>query len=576
MRVPFPCWPVVAGLAVFGHAFLATHPAHGWDQNPLRGSATATPDQGSSQVRVMGTISDEMVQQAGHATPARGNSQPPHSGGQFHGMPVNFPKMPFSRGGGAKNPPEHGNQSSAVRQAGGALPAQQPARSSGRFVTPNAAGSTARIMPGTATTSNSMPPDPRTFNSQNGANMRRPAQMAPNQMPPDQAAIARRLAEPRPLAVMPEVPHGQAQRSPAHDPHRQAHGAVQASRMVPQREPVRLEATPAAAQSPADRLIVQAHALSTKAKTIEDYTTLIETCRRTKASQPSPAVAKYAGELTGWALNRRGQLKADAGELREAMLDFEDAIRADSNCWRAVHNRGVLLAQSGQFEKAFDDFNRTIGLNGNFAKAYSNRAALFVVAGDLMPALQDYGRAIELDPNLAVAHRGRGRVCHLLGRLDESIGHYDAAVQLTPNDGYAIASRADLLTDLGRYADAVADYERAIELDPESPHAYRGLAWLSATSPDGSVRDPERAMELAQHALTLDDNQDSVTFDTLAAAQASSGDFPAAMKSLHKAIEIAPDGERTVYQNRLVMYQHAKPFRISPVRPVTQASYETR
>lgn len=292
------------------------------------------------------------------------------------------------------------------------------------------------------------------------------------------------------------------------------------------------------------------------------------------ASQAGPEVEKYAGELAAWAMNRRGQVKADGGRLSEAMLDFDDAIRTDSNCWRAIHNRGVLLAQSGEFEKAFDDFNRTIGLNPEFAKAYSNRAALFVVAGDLLPALQDYSRAIELDANLAVAHRGRGRVCHLLGRLDEAIGHYDAAVQLAPDDAYSIASRGDLLTDLGRYHDAVRDYDRAIQIDPESSQAFRGLAWLLATVPDDSLRDPERAIELAQVAMQLDKEQDSVGFDTLAAAQASAGDFPSAMKTLHKAIEIAPDAERTAYQDRLILYQHARPFRIAPVRPVTQASYE--
>ena len=30
------------------------------------------------------------------------------------------------------------------------------------------------------------------------------------------------------------------------------------------------------------------------------------------------------------------------------MLDFDDAIRTDATCWRALHNRGVLFAQSGR------------------------------------------------------------------------------------------------------------------------------------------------------------------------------------------------------------------------------------
>ena len=327
-------------------------------------------------------------------------------------------------------------------------------------------------------------------------------------------------------------------------------------------------------QSPAEQLVAQAHAWSAKAQSEEEFSRIIETCRRARASQPSEVAAKYANDLAGWALNRRGQLKAETGRTQEAILDFDDAIRADAQCWRAVHNRGVLLAQAGNFEKAFDDFNRTIQINPDFGKAYSNRGALFVVAGNLNGALEDYGRAIECDPNLAVAHRGRGRVCHLLGRLEEAIAHYDAAVQLAPSDAYAVASRADLLTDLGRYVDANAEYEQAMELDPNSVHAYSGSAWLLATCPDSAVRNPKLAIERAQASMELSGKKDAVSFDTLAAAQASAGDFTAASQTVRQAMELASPAERDIYQDRLSMYQHSKPYLIAPVRPVSQASYQ--
>jgi tetratricopeptide (TPR) repeat protein len=329
--------------------------------------------------------------------------------------------------------------------------------------------------------------------------------------------------------------------------------------------------------SPADQLVAEAHAMSTTANTEQDYSRIIETCRRAQASQVSPETAKYANNLTAWSFNRRGQLKAEAGQDKEAILDFDDAIRAESTCWRAVHNRGVLLAQAGQFEKAFDDFSRTIQLNPQFAKAYSNRAALFMVANNLNAAHQDYKHAIELDANLAVAHRGCGRVCQLMNRLDDAMLHYDAAVQLAPKDAYAAACRADLLTDVGRYSDALGEYNRSLQLDPKSSQANCGSAWLLATCPDSALRNPDLALQRASQAVELSDQKDAVSFDSLAAAQASSGDFTGAMKSIHKAIELAPVDERDSYKDRLTMYQHAKPYRIAPVeRMAQQASYQTK
>ena len=67
-----------------------------------------------------------------------------------------------------------------------------------------------------------------------------------------------------------------------------------------------------------------------------------------------------------------------------------------------------------------------------------------------------------------------------------------------------------------------------------------------------------------------------MNYDTLAAAQASAGDFKAAMESVHKAIELAPQDERDAYKDRMVMYQQAKPYRIAPIeRETRQVSYET-
>ena len=104
--------------------------------------------------------------------------------------------------------------------------------------------------------------------------------------------------------------------------------------------------------------------------------------------------------------------------------------------------------------------------------------------------------------------------------------HYDAAVQLAPNDAYAAACRADLLTDVGRYSDALAEYNRALQLDPKVEPgelrfgvAARDLSGQCA-SQSGSSRSSGRTRPSSWAA-----QKDAVSFDSLAAAQASSGDF---------------------------------------------------
>ena len=321
--------------------------------------------------------------------------------------------------------------------------------------------------------------------------------------------------------------------------------------------------------------LANAHKLAESANTEEDFSEVVMACQRIPASQATAEEVAFGKQLASWALNRRGQIHANAGRSKEAIADFDTSVRLDPKRWRAFHNRGVLFAQSGQFEQAFDDFHRTIELNPQFAKAYSNRAALYVVAGQMEPAAHDYEKAVTLDPKLAVAQRGCGRTLHMMGRTNEAMSHLDAAVRLAPNDVASLTSRGDLLTDLGRYAVAAADYDRAVELNSNSAEACRSSAWLLATCPDDSVRNPQLALRRAQMAARLDKKGDAVTFDTLAAAQASAGDFRHAVESMRQAIELAPPSERSVYQDRLQMYRQAMPYRIAPmVGGVQQAGYQ--
>jgi tetratricopeptide (TPR) repeat protein len=507
----------------------------------------------------------------------------------FHGQELHWPSMPFSRAKQKPQPPM--NQSLA------GAPRGEPQRTHqvmSRFGTPNgpvarspqgigynnpAAPMSARQMTArqSAAAGGQLPHvarGPGSFQVMPGANAMVHAghQAFPSYggVRPAAASLAQSPhLSPQPLARPLERDTGLQAGAPA------ANSALREPTLASaEPNPARSAAMASAPESPADRLIAQAHASSGTAQTEADYTQIIETCRRARASQPGPATARYASELASWAFNRRGQSRAEAGRHQEALADFDEAIRADSGRWRAVHNRGVLLAQDGQFERAFDDFTRTIQLNPDFAKAYSNRAALLMVAGDLETSLTDYRRAIELDPSLAVAHRGCGRANHLLRRLDEALNCYDEAVRLAPEDGYAVASRADLLTDLGRYAEAAAEYERAMQLDPQSCHACSSCAWLLATCPDASVRNPELAIERARQAIELSGQKSAVSYDTLAAAQANAGDFSAAIQTARQALQLASPEERGVYEARLAMYQHAKPYRIAPVGDVVQASYE--
>lgn len=576
MRFTNQIRPLLVSLPIIvAHACVVPPPAAGWDWNPFqsadgvpatqtkapvaknRAIAPTTPrwtDGAVKNANAQGAPQTGAVQQTAHTGPSRsgtliGSQDTGGSGApMWRGQTLRMPSKMFTRGGNSTKPapmnPVNKKVPGAAVTAAGARQGSATQSMAGRSPAITAPGPSA----GPASTANSrVASNPQAIAQSRMATSSRTATPI-KQSAAHQAPSITKTHEPT-LAVAPEP-------------------------QLAETTPAETSPTAMEPKTPGDRLIMQAHEFSARANTEEDFSRLIETCRRARASQLSPQLNDFTNELAGWSLNRRGQLKAEAGHTTEAMLDFDDAIRSNPKAWRALHNRGVLKAQAGDFESAFDDFNLAIQFNSKFAKAYSNRGALFVVAGDLPAALDDYAHAIELDPNLAVAHRGRARVCHQTGRLDEALDHYDAAVQLAPNDAYAIAGRADLLTDLGRYVDAAKGYNQAIKLDPKSASAVRGSAWLLATCPDSSVRNANLAVTRAEQAIQLEGEEESVGLDTLAAALASAGDFSAAMQTIRQAIEIAPADERDVYLDRLKLYERARPYRIAPVRGVAQVSYE--
>jgi len=108
-------------------------------------------------------------------------------------------------------------------------------------------------------------------------------------------------------------------------------------------------------------------------------------------------------------------------------------------------------------------------------------------------------------------------------------------------------------------------YEQALKHRPKYLPVENNLAWLLATLPDDSLRDGDRALQLAQSVCRRTDYQHTSFLDTLAAAHAEAGQFEDAVKTTQKAIELAEHKGNQLavkeLRQRLQLYQEKKPFR---------------
>jgi tetratricopeptide (TPR) repeat protein len=326
------------------------------------------------------------------------------------------------------------------------------------------------------------------------------------------------------------------------------------------------------------------------ARTVDEFSEIIEQCERVLGVKLSAENSAYAHQLAAWGYNRRGEAYAQeaanlaekgeerkANELDEvALADFEAALSHDPKKWKAVQNRGVSLALRGRLDQAIADFTKVIELNPQYDSAWFNRAELLAKQGKFAEAAGDYDETLKLKPDDLGALIGRGNSQLRLRKFRPALNDFTKALHIEPEFPQALAGRGDVRSEIGLWEEAAEDYRRAIKLNPKFGRAYRGAAWLMATCPEERIRNAELAVASARQALALDGNGDYAYLDTLAAALANAGEFEDARATQEKAIQIAPDAAASELRSRLTLYRSGEPYRATSRTARGEAAEETR
>jgi tetratricopeptide (TPR) repeat protein len=346
-----------------------------------------------------------------------------------------------------------------------------------------------------------------------------------------------------------------------------------------------IDSQPAEQLSPAKAIAKQmadAYALSKTAKTIDEYSSIIESCERVLAEQTTEETIKYAKQLASWSYNRRGEAFAqqaaeliEKGEERKAndfdalaLEDFHQAVTLDSTKWKAFHNRGVTYGLHGKVTEALADFDQALKLKPDHVNGWFNRAEIKAQLGNHADAVSDYSQALKLKPDDHGSLVGRAAARRQLGKLDDALKDITQALQLQADYAPAYCERGEIEVELGQWPAAAEDFRMAARTDNTSGRAFRGVAWLMATCPELKFRNANLALEAAQKAIQLDGDDDYRTLDVFAAAQANLGQFEQAQATLQKAIQIAPQQAQPALQARLRLYANKQAYR----EPIRQAA----
>ena len=216
--------------------------------------------------------------------------------------------------------------------------------------------------------------------------------------------------------------------------------------------------------------------------------------------------------------------QAQASLWRDSQTLWMHALKVNPHNYVAHNNLGLVLGSSGQVESALTHFRRALDIRPTYVEAYNNIGTALSRMGRMREAIVEYEKAHELRPDLPEVQNNLATALAQSGRVSESIPHFRKAVELSP-----------------RFADA---------------HANLGNALLLT----GQIRD---ALPHLQRAVELTPNPDARQLDALAAAQAESGDFAAAIGTASRAVEQARSSGDTSaaseIEQRLERYRERQP-----------------
>ena len=270
--------------------------------------------------------------------------------------------------------------------------------------------------------------------------------------------------------------------------------------------------------------------------------------------------------------NLLGVYLARKGDIKEAMHEFEEALKIAPRDVGSLYNFARALAVQGRSAEAVEYYNRVLVLAPGNVGTYVALASMQADQGNFERAMELYREGLRHNSNGGDLHDELGSLLFRMGRVDEAIAELETAAKLKAdsstycNLGKALALKGqtqkaiecyktaimmdadnaeahynlgNAYSKLGRLEEAVGEYKKAIKARPNYAKAYGNLA--IAFSQMGRF---DEAIEGFRRVVELEPNDVKACFN-LAAALAERGLFDDAITEYEKGLKIDPNNKES-------------------------------
>lgn len=227
-------------------------------------------------------------------------------------------------------------------------------------------------------------------------------------------------------------------------------------------------------------------------------------------------------DVSSDSLLRQARRARNEGSVSQALQLFRQAAQAAPKNPAARFEYGATLVQAGRGPEAIAELQTGLQLEPRNAAVHLRLAAALELTDQFVLARQHVAQALSLAPNDCDVQLVAGKFWLSAGEFETSAKCFDAASTLSPGWVPACIGRTVALVNLSRYREARKGLEADLQVNPAAKLKLL-LARILATSPAATIRDGNRAFELASSLFA--ESNTLVNAETLAMALAEIGDF---------------------------------------------------
>ena len=226
---------------------------------------------------------------------------------------------------------------------------------------------------------------------------------------------------------------------------------------------------------------------------------------------------------------------------------------------------GIVMAAKKNHKVAEQLFRGAVRLKPDSPALHFYLAQSLENTGKAAEAAVEYGKIVELDPNSVLGNFRLGLLLAQNGQVDRALPRFRKTVELKPAWAGARFKLAMALLQQNEPEQALVELQETIRLKPVDPSTQMQLAWTLATHPNPQFRNGNQAVHWAETICTASNYQSPRDLDVLAAAHAEAGQFPRAIETAEKALELVRAGDQKqlakAIESHLRLYRDQKPFR---------------